>query len=106
MENILNAALRYREQGFSVIPVKQDKKPYIKWERYQTEKAEPDTILKWWKLHPDANVGIITGAISGIDVLDADSEKGRNGLNKYLSGIRLFPTINCNPCRKMEISSK
>ena len=36
---ILDAALKYEEMGYSVIPVKPDKKPYIKWEKYQAEKT-------------------------------------------------------------------
>lgn len=33
-------------------------------------------IEQWWKRHPDANVGIRTGRVSGIFVLDIDSDKG------------------------------
>jgi len=66
--NILNAALNYSKKGFSVIPIKPDKTPYLKWEKYQREKAGPDLIREWWDKWPDANVGIVTGAISGLNV--------------------------------------
>ena len=33
-------------------------------------------IEEWWRKWPDANVGIATGAVSGIMVIDVDGEKG------------------------------
>src|SRR5207253_2010389 len=36
-----------------------------------------DTIDEWWRLHAHANVGIRTGAKSGLVVLDVDGEAGR-----------------------------
>ena len=38
--SVKKAALEYLARGFSVIPVKPDKKPYIKWEEFQ--KRHPD----------------------------------------------------------------
>jgi hypothetical protein len=91
-ERMLAAALKYRDLGFSVIPVRQDKKPYIKWRRYQSERADAAVITKWWRNFPDAAIGLVTGEISGIDVVDADSEAGREALNEYLSDSILIPT--------------
>jgi len=70
--NVLDAALRYRIFGFSVIPVGRDKKPLIEWKRYQTERATAEQIREWWKQYPEANVGIVTGAISNIVVVDVE----------------------------------
>ena len=75
----------YQKQDYSVIPVQQNKKPFIKWEKYQHERASPDQIRAWWQKWPGANVGLITGKISNIDVVDCDSEKGRDALNEFLS---------------------
>jgi hypothetical protein len=71
--NILNAALRYRMFGFSIIPVGRDKKPLIEWKRYQTERATAEQIEEWWEQHPDANVGIVTGKEFGIVVVDVEN---------------------------------
>lgn len=75
--SVLDAALEYADQGFSVIPVRRaDKKPYVKWEEFTKRRATTDEIERWWQLWPDANVAIITGAISGIWAVDADGPKG------------------------------
>ena len=72
--NMLEAALKYRELGFSVIPVGKDKKPLIDWKRYQTEPATEEEIRAWATQYPDMNIAAITGAVSGIVVVDI--EKG------------------------------
>lgn len=71
--NILKEALNYSKQGFSVIPIGQDKKPLIPWKKYQKEKASEEQIQKWFNKFPEANVGIVTGAISGIVVVDVEA---------------------------------
>ena len=42
--------------------------------------SDPTTIREWWKLWPDANVGIVTGPESGFFVLDVDGEQGERSL--------------------------
>jgi len=85
----LDAALFYNSIGWSVIPIRvKDKKPALKWEKYQKVRAGEEQIRAWWKKWPQANVGIVTGAISGIIVLDVDGSEGR----KSLEGKDLPPT--------------
>jgi len=80
------AALEYQRNGFSVIRVKRNKKPHVKsWLKYQTEKASEDQIRQWWQRWPEANPAIITGEISGVDVVDVDNETGWEALNQFLS---------------------
>jgi putative DNA primase/helicase len=38
------------------------------------------TIRRWWTDEPNANIGIATGAVSGIIVLDVDGEDGEASL--------------------------
>ena len=94
MNELLQAALKYRGHGYSVIPAKPDKKPYIPWTPYQTQKAEPATIEGWWKEWPEANIGIVTGKISGIVVVDVDSEAGQEALNSYIPDSLIVPSSN------------
>jgi hypothetical protein len=71
--NVLDAALRYRMFGYSVIPVGRDKKPLVEWKRYQVERATTEQIKAWWKQYPEANVGIVTGKEFGIVVVDVEN---------------------------------
>lgn len=59
--------------GFSVFPVEHGgKRPLMKWERFQSERPKPAEVEGW--AGRDTNVGIATGAVSGLLVLDLDSE--------------------------------
>ncbi len=76
MEN-QEAALWYAKLGYSVIPLQpKGKKPLLEWKRYQQQRAKKEEISSWWQEWPEANVGIVAGAISGILVLDIDGWEG------------------------------
>lgn len=40
--------------------------------------TDPEKIKAWWTQYPDANIAIVTGAISGIVVVDLDGQEGKN----------------------------
>lgn len=40
--------------------------------------AEPAVIEAWWTRNPEANIGIATGAVSGLVVIDIDPRNGGN----------------------------
>jgi len=86
-KNNLEAALEYLEHGWSVIPVGQDKKPKMKVKEFQKRRANELEVRKWFTQWPDANVGIITGAISGIVVVDIEAGGPTNDLP---------PTVMCS----------
>ena len=44
---------------------------------------DPATIHEWWDRWPDANIGIVTGAESGIFVLDVDGARGKESLIEF-----------------------
>jgi len=72
-----NNALEYLKKGKSVIPLKSDKRPYLsEWREYQTRKPTESEIEDWWSRWPHANIGIVTGKVSGITVIDVDSGSG------------------------------
>ncbi|HOO13173.1 MAG TPA: bifunctional DNA primase/polymerase, partial [Bacillota bacterium] len=91
-ENKLEAALQYLQKDWSVIPChsikngrctcgradcdKPGKHSIIKWKEYQTRHATEEEVKKWWRRWPFANIGIVTGAISGLLVLDIDGTEG------------------------------
>jgi hypothetical protein len=68
----LQAALDYRDQGRSVIPVEPNSKiPAVRWGRFQVERATESQIRRWWDF-ADFNVGIVCGRISNLVALDVD----------------------------------
>ncbi len=88
---MLDAALEYLDQGFSVIPVKRfDKRPYVKWEEFQRRLPAPDEIERWWSRWPEANVAIICGEVSGIFCVDADGSAGIQWMNTHLSKTGVY----------------
>ena len=70
-----DAALMYHEAGMQVIPIDCDNKvPLVKWKQYQTQEQEYEEVDYWWTEWPNADVGIITGELSGIVAVDCDNE--------------------------------
>jgi P4 family phage/plasmid primase-like protien len=83
---IFTEAFRQAVLGRSVMPIKSDKKPYLSsWKDYQKKLSTEDDVTRWWEQWPKANLGIITGKISGIIVVDIDSYKGNS------VSVDLFP---------------
>lgn len=83
---MLDEALRYRNMNLSVIPVGKDKKPLIPWKEYQNRHATLEEITKWFS-GTDTNIGIVTGKISGITVLDCDSQDAINTFRGMYKGM-------------------
>jgi hypothetical protein len=100
MSELLDAALDNARRGWRVIPlhdisrgvcscrkgaecITPGKHPRL---RDWPERASTDANLigGWWKHWPDANVGILTGAESGLVVLDVDP---RNGGSETLDAL-------------------
>jgi hypothetical protein len=69
---MISQALHYRSLGFSVIPVN-GKVPAVKWQEYQEVAADEEQLKEWWtKGYPSSNIGIVTGSVSRLVVLDLD----------------------------------
>lgn len=90
---MLQSALWYRRKNLSLIPIQTDgsKKPLIAWEQWQKELPSEEQVREWWTKWPNANIGIITGKINGISVIDIDwyklSEEGKAELAKKLPAV-------------------
>lgn len=88
--SFLNQAIELLEKGLSIIPVNIDKKPLIKWEAYQHKIATCEDLETWWDRWPDANIGIVTGAISGLVVVDSDGPEGTEWINRHLPRTAIY----------------
>lgn len=77
-------ALRYLKAGFSIIPVGSNKKPLVPWKDYQRRKPSPGEVKNWWREHPDALIGLITGEFNNLTVLDCDSQDALEAVKRLL----------------------
>lgn len=69
-------ALQYLRLGFSVIPLRpRGKEPLIPWQEYQKRFASVAEIRKWFA-DGTANLGIVTGSVSKLAVVDLDGIEG------------------------------
>ena len=75
MSTILTVAKGYTKRGWRVFPL-DGKRPYAGTHGLTDASGDGAQIVAWWQQHPEANVGVRTGAApdgSGIWVLDLDS---------------------------------
>ena len=89
MANMLKSALWYfKEMEYAVIPIRESgekiKRPYVAWEKYQTEMPELEEIENWWTKWPSANVGIITGKNNNLTVIDIDTDEANEKIEELL----------------------
>ena len=93
MNPMFKTALWYLGRGYAVIPVARTKKPLVPWDEFQTRRPRPDELQTWWDKWPDANVGIVTGKISGLTVIDCDSPGGIDSVAKVAGDKFVAPTV-------------
>ena len=72
---ILETALELYSMGVVAIPITENRKqpPLVKWKAYEQERPSEEQVRAWFQeAGPNANIAIITGAPSNLDVLDFD----------------------------------
>jgi hypothetical protein len=52
------------------------KQPLVRWRDYQLKRATPEEAREWFRRWPGANVGVVTGQISNLVVIDIDPAHG------------------------------
>lgn len=98
---MVDAALAALRRGWSVVPLHDvsggvcscgrvdcpspGKHPRIAWEPAQVAVASVDQVRHWWGRWPEAGVGVVTGPVSGVVVLDVDP---RNGGDESLARLQ------------------
>jgi hypothetical protein len=104
--SLLEAALQYAGRGWHVFPlhsVKDGRCTCGRDCRKQTGKhprlrggfkvatIDARQIEAWWHKWPDANIGIATGAVSGLVVIDIDGADGRATLRALIEQHEVLP---------------
>jgi hypothetical protein len=88
----LSFALKYRQQRYSVIPLKSGSKVplLISWEPYQKTIASEGQLEAWFSnSHASNNIAIVTGKISRIIAFDIDGEEALARFNKAVEDEEL-----------------
>lgn len=110
MNKLLDAALAYAALGIPVFPCDPVSKiPLPTRDKDSSGKkiqgtgghkkatTDPEMIRRWWRARPNAAIGMPTGPTSGIDVLDLDCKRGKNGFAAVPDWERLSPVIVRTP---------
>lgn len=74
MNKLLEAALEYASLGWHVFPCVPGKKQPITEHGVYDATTNIEKIKKWWEKWPNANIAVACGKISGITVVDIDSD--------------------------------
>jgi hypothetical protein len=105
---MLEHALEYLKLGYPVFPIcsplmgqhqhggkpctSPGKRPLVAWEPYQSRLPTEAEVRRWWSSEPRANIGLATGALSGVIVLDCDSGEARS-LAMEKGGLDRTPAV-------------
>ena len=88
----LEWATFYAGLGWSVVPVRPaEKLPAVAWTRFQRERTTAAQLHDWFAVG-GYGIGVITGAVSGMFVLDFDGEAGQELFNKLERQHGTLPT--------------
>lgn len=76
MDETSRLALEYVDRGWSVLPVRPDeKRPYMNnWLQYTHRRAPRRQVEQWFAALTGAGVGVVTGKVSGMVVLDVEAD--------------------------------
>ncbi len=53
--------------------------------------TDPDRIRAWWTEHPESNIGIAMGSLSGVWALDVDGDEGQESLAEMAHVLGALP---------------
>lgn len=75
-------ALDLARRGFLVYPILPRRRGTFTqiagWQTLAT--SDPEQVAAWWRDHPGARVGLLTGERAGLTVLDVDTKGGKDGV--------------------------
>src|SRR5436190_2614077 len=77
---MLQAAAQYASEGLSVFPCAK-KIPLIPG-GFKNASWHPEQLARWWSEWPDAQIGVATGEVNHLFVLDIDGPEGETTAKK------------------------
>lgn len=85
MNKTLKTALLYLSKKVSVIPLNpKSKLPACAWKDYAVRLPTEAEVTKWWTDNPEYNLGVVTGLVSNLTVVDFDV---KNGLSSKINDL-------------------
>src|SRR5690349_1775211 len=92
-DELRQAAIAYAKAGYPVFPVKTHDKIPLTSHGFKDATTNLVQIENWWSHTPSANIGLPTGAISGLFVIDVDVKNdGQTTLAKLEQKHGTLPT--------------
>lgn len=86
--NLSAAADQLADRDIPVFPCAPGGKRPLTKHGFQDASTDPAIIGSWWTRWPDANIGIPTGAASGVDVVDVDVHPTGSGFPAFEAARR------------------
>lgn len=84
---VLDIARGYLARGWSVVPMAAgQKRPIVKWEEFQDRLPTDSEVEEWFSAKRDLNIGIVTGKVSNLVVIDIDPAHGGDDSLSTLEG--------------------
>jgi hypothetical protein len=119
-DSCFRTALSYLDRGWAALalcpPGHQDvsdfhratcehpgKRPLGRWKGWQTRLPTLEEIVAQWEAVPRANVGVVTGRVSGLVGIDVDGEEGQKLLEVASGEERTPPTLAFRTARGLRL---
>ena len=81
--DLATAAHHLGAAGVPVFPCVPGGKRPLTAHGFRDASTRPGIISEWWRRQPDANIGVPTGAVGGIDVVDVDVHESGSGFAAF-----------------------
>src|SRR5690349_9768527 len=91
------AAVHYASIGIPVFPCRPENKRPLTEHGFKDATTSSEQVERWWSQHPNAMIGMPTGAASGIVVVDLDVRADGSGLDQLPDWALRSPIISITP---------
>jgi len=90
---MLKRALAYVDLGWAVFPLIPNTKEPLTEHGFKDASKDIAVVKRWWTENPTANIGIATGVISDLVIVDVDVKNGAKGFESLSSLAGMTPTL-------------